>query len=122
MAKQLLFSVTPKDCKLDTFTVHGPGGGGKDTSNTGVRWTHLASGAVGEAREERSQQQNKLKAWQRMAESKQFRAWVSMQAAKIAGMPSVDEQVDKMMEPKNLKIEGRGEDGRWQTIDSQTSI
>lgn len=38
--KQLLFSVTMKDCDLQTFTVGGPGGGGKDTSSTGVRIVH----------------------------------------------------------------------------------
>ncbi len=37
MSKQLLFSVTIKDCKCDAFTVGGRGGSGKDTSNTGVR-------------------------------------------------------------------------------------
>lgn len=41
MDKQLLFSVTIKDCRVDTFTVGGNGGSGKDTSNTGVRVTHL---------------------------------------------------------------------------------
>lgn len=114
MAKQLLFSVTPQDCRLDTFTVHGPGGGGKDTSNTGVRWTHLASGASGESREERSQQGNKQRAWKRMAETKQFKAWLAVEIAKRAGQPSVDELVDRAMAPQYLKIETRGEDGRWQ--------
>lgn len=38
--KVLLFSVTIKDCDVGTFTVKGPGGGGKDTSQTGVRVTH----------------------------------------------------------------------------------
>jgi len=38
--KTLLFSVTIADCDVGTFTVKGPGGGGKDTSQTGVRVTH----------------------------------------------------------------------------------
>jgi hypothetical protein len=38
--KELLFSVTIKDCEVQTFTVKGPGGGGKDTSQTGVRVIH----------------------------------------------------------------------------------
>ncbi len=40
MEKKLLFSVTIKDCDVDTFTVSGNGGAGKDTSQTGVRVTH----------------------------------------------------------------------------------
>lgn len=114
LSKKLLFSVTPKDCKLDTFTVHGPGGGGKDTSNTGVRWTHLASGAVGEAREERSQQSNKVKAWERMARSQKFQTWAHIEASRRAGLPSIDDMVDHAMQEKFLCVEYRGEGGRWE--------
>lgn len=38
--RKLWFSITIKDCDVGTFTVKGPGGGGKDTSQTGVRVTH----------------------------------------------------------------------------------
>lgn len=38
--RTLLFSVTIADCEVGTFTVKGPGGGGKDTSRTGIRVTH----------------------------------------------------------------------------------
>lgn len=116
MTKKLLFSITTKDCKLDTFTVHGPGGGGKDTSNTGVRFTHLASGAVGEAREERSQQKNKEKAWGRMANDKRFQAWIRIEAARRSGQPSVDELVDQMMDPKHIRVEGKNEANQWQSL------
>ena len=44
--KHLLFSVTRKDLIRQTFTVGGHGGGGKDTSNSGVRLIHPLSGAV----------------------------------------------------------------------------
>lgn len=116
VAKKLLFSVTTQDCDLDTFTVGGNGGSGKDTSNTGVRWTHRASGAVGEAREERSQQKNKERAWRRMAESKKFQTWLRIEAAKRSGQPSVDEIVDAMMDPRHLRVEGRNEAGQWETL------
>lgn len=38
--KHLLFSVTLEDCEVQTFTVGGNGGSGKDTSQTGVRIIH----------------------------------------------------------------------------------
>ena len=88
-AKRLLFSVTMRDCTLQTFTVPGPGGGGKDTSRTGVRIIHDASGAVGEGSEERSQNANKKKAWDKMGNSKKFRAWADLQAAKIMGQSDI---------------------------------
>ncbi len=47
-----------------------------------------------------------------MGESKEFQLWAKMQAARMAGKPSVDELVEKAMQPENLKIEIR-KDGKW---------
>ncbi len=82
MSKTLILSLTRKDFKLDTFTVGGPGGGGKDTSNTGVRITHMASGAVGECREERRQSTNKERAFKKMAETTKFKNWLKLECSK----------------------------------------
>jgi protein subunit release factor A len=114
MKKRLLFSVTIADCKVQTFTVGGHGGAGKDTSNTGVRIIHPPSGAKGEARESRSQLDNKRTAFKRMAESPAFAAWVKLKAAQLAGEKSVDEKVEEALAAKNLKVERRGEDGKWE--------
>lgn len=110
---ELMFSVTSDDCELQTFTVSGHGGAGKDTSNTGVRFIHHPSGAVGEAREERSQLQNKRLAWRRMAQDPKFKQWARLEVAKRLGQPSVEELVDQAMEPQNITVEVRGPDGRW---------
>lgn len=67
-----ILSVTIADCDLQTFTAGGPGGQHQNRSQTGVRIIHRASGARGEARDERSQWQNKKLAWRRMFESPQF--------------------------------------------------
>jgi protein subunit release factor A len=67
---ELLFSVTKKDFDIQTFTVPGPGGGGKDTSNTGVRLIHRDSGAVGEGREHRSNSKNREAAFKKLVNSK----------------------------------------------------
>lgn len=111
--RELLFSVTLSDCKLDTFTVGGHGGSGKDTSNTGVRITHIPSGAVGEGRESRSQLQNKRAAWKRMGESRAFRAWARTRAAQLAGEKPIDEWVEEMLAPGLLRVEVKDEEGRW---------
>ena len=114
MAKELAFSVTLKDCKLDTFSAGGPGGQHQNTSNTGVRITHLASGAVGESREHRSQLQNKQAAFRRMVESGKFQAWKNK---KLWGNPlSPEEQVELDMRPENLIIMGR-ENGKAKLLD-----
>lgn len=36
-----------------------------------------------------------------------------MEAARLAGRPSVDEMVDKSLIPANLKTEVKDEKGRW---------
>lgn len=57
--KQLMFSVTLADCDMQTFRAGGKGGQNQNKRDTGVRIIHRASGARGEARDERSQLQNK---------------------------------------------------------------
>ena len=110
MSKQKIITVTRDDCEWQYFTVGGHGGSGKDTSNTGVRVKHPPSGAVGEARESRSQGQNRRAAWRRMAESAAFRAWARTLTTDIK---KVTEQVESAMDPKNLKVEVKDKDGRW---------
>lgn len=90
---------------MQTFTVSGHGGGGKDTSNTGVRITHPESGAVGEGREERSQNANKKRAFERMANSPKFKSWHRIRCAELLAGRSVDQIVNDAMRPENLKIE-----------------
>lgn len=102
--RELAFSVTRKDLKIDTFSAGGPGGQHQNTSNTAVRITHLASGAVGEARDSRSQHQNMKAALHRMASSGKFRTWVNRQ---LLGNPlPPEEQVERDMAPGNLIITG----------------
>lgn len=71
--RTLLFSVTLKDCEVQTFRSGGKGGQNQNKRDTGVRIIHRASGARGEARDERSQLQNKRLAFKRMADHPLFR-------------------------------------------------
>ena len=103
MARELLFSVTMKDLEMQTFSVGGAGGGGKDTSNSGVRLIHAASGARGECREHRSNTANKRKAFERLVASKEFKAWHKLECARRMGQrvetpEQIMERVDAMIE------------------------
>lgn len=63
--RELIVSVTAKDCKFDY--IRGSGKGGQKKNKT-VRCTHLASGASGFCEEHREQHRNKQLAfekWQR---------------------------------------------------------
>ena len=103
--KKLLFSVTIKDCDVDTFTVSGPGGSGKDTSQTGVRVTHRESGAVGRGTETRSYKQNRESAFVKMANSEVFKLWHKKEVSRRMNLneESITTDYDKTLKTYNFK-------------------
>lgn len=106
MNKELLFSVTKKDLRIDTFRSGGKGGQNQNKRDTGVRITHLESGAVGESREERSQEQNKKNAFRRMVASDNFQRWIKIKTIFTSNIRrEVDKKVDEWMQDKYLKFE-----------------
>jgi hypothetical protein len=111
MGKELAFSVTLKDCDFQTFRAGGKGGQNQNKRNTGVRIVHRPSGAVGESREERSQEQNKRNAWRRMCEHPKFKIWVNRELY-FRGDPP-EKRVERDMQSQNLKVEVRDDDGKW---------
>lgn len=115
--KKLVFSVTRDDCRFETSPAGGPGGQNQNRRQTAVRCVHVASGAVGESREHRSQWPNKQTAFRRMAETTTFKTWAKLQVAKALGKPSIDELVENAMDRSNLRIEARAENGQWERID-----
>jgi protein subunit release factor B len=77
MPKELIFSLTKKDFEVQTFHAGGPGGQNQNKRDTGVRVIHKESGAVGEARDTRSQLSNKQAALLRLTKTAKFRVWLS---------------------------------------------
>lgn len=112
--KEKLFSITIRDCEIQTFRSGGKGGQHQNKTESGVRIIHHPSGAIGESREERDQLQNKKKAFRRMAESKQFQVWARCKALSIISSgPTIDEVVDQAMLPENIKTEVQDKNGFW---------
>lgn len=111
--REKLFSVSIKDCRVDTFRSGGKGGQNQNKVESGVRVVHKPSGAVGEARDSRDQLQNKRSAFTRMASTPQFNAWVRLKAAELSTGKTLDQRVEEMLDPKLIKLEGKDEHGRW---------
>lgn len=111
--QELIFSVTIKDCMVDTFRSGGPGGQHQNKTESAVRVTHQPSGAVGESREMKSQYANKQRAFKRMAESDKFQRWARIETARRSGQPSIEQQVKSALAPNNLRLEIHDDKSRW---------
>lgn len=113
MDRKPLVSVTKDDFELQTFRAGGKGGQGQNKRSTGVRLIHHASGARGEARDERSFDQNRKNAFLRLVESPTFKNWLKIETSRALGNElEVEEYVKRAMAPKNLRTEVK-EDGKW---------
>lgn len=119
--KRLLFSVKIEDCKVYTFTVGGNGGAGKDTSNTGVRITHPPSKATAVGVTSRSQHKNKLDAFKKMRNTREFKLWHKLKVAELMSGKSIEQKVDEAMQPENLKVEVKTDNG-WTKLTCQCEV
>jgi len=113
MSKELLFSITEKDLEVQTFHAGGPGGQNQNKRETGVRVIHKESGAVGEARDSRSQAENKKQALKRLSESVKFKVWLNKILAEISTGKTIEERVEEEMNSRNIKTEVVDESGKW---------
>jgi hypothetical protein len=106
-----ILSITIHDCEVQTFRSGGKGGQNQNKRDSGVRIIHHPSGARGESREERSQLQNKKKAFLRMAESVQMKLWI----ARFLGQIDVAQIGSVNIRPEDIKIEIR-KGGKWTVV------
>jgi protein subunit release factor B len=114
--KQLIISVTKKDLEVQHFMAGGKGGQNQNKRMTGVRIIHKDSGAVAECREERSQKQNQAIALKRLSEHPKFKLWVTRVYYELMDGKTLDEKVDEELQSKNIKVEGKNEQGKWVEI------
>lgn len=95
--------MTKKDLDVQTFRSGGKGGQKQNSTDSGVRIRHRDSGAVGEARDSRSQHQNRKAAFERMVATDTFQRWVKLEAARKTG--EIDRWLKEQMKPKYIKVE-----------------
>ena len=113
--KEVLFTLSKNngDFIVQPFKGSGKGGQKRNKTMSCCRIVHPESGAVSECQEERSFEQNKQKAFIRLAEKPKFKAWYKMEYARRLGkFDGIEEKVDSLMRPENLLIE-EFIDGKW---------
>lgn len=110
-SKELLFSVTAADCEWAYTKGTGSGGQKKNKTSSAVHCSHRESGARGYSESSRSQHENKIEAFRKMAESKEMKTWLHKKTLQVSGeMRVIEAEVEKQM--ANIVVEVK-ENGIW---------
>lgn len=114
--KTLLFSLSKdqKDFIVQPFKGSSKGGQKRNKTMSACRIIHPASGAVSECQEERSFEQNKQKAFERLMDKPEFKNWFEIEKARATGMLyNVERNVEDQMHDSNIRVEVKDENGNW---------
>lgn len=111
--RELIHSVTKDDFQIEFTRGSGKGGQNRNKVETAVRMRHFESGAEAYCCDERSQLQNKKKAFERLVNSEKFKKWHRIKIAEVCGrVPTreelerqVDEEIERGIKNGTIKIE-----------------
>lgn len=107
-----IVSVTASDCEFEYYRGSGDGGQKKQKTSSACRCRHRPSGAVGQAQDHREQSRNRQLAFGRMANTKEFQAWIKLETMKRTGeIQQIEAKVEQEM--KKIKTQVRDKSGRW---------
>ena len=112
--KKKILTISKKDFTIQTFRSGGKGGQHQNKTDSGVRIIHNESKAVGECRNNKSQHVNKKEAFKRLTNNPKFKLWLNRRIYEIGDGKTIEEKVDEQMNSKNLKIEKRNDEGKWE--------
>ena len=112
MKRELLFSITKKDFKVDYFSGTGKGGQYRNKHQNCVRLHHPESGVIVTGQSYRERQANIKEAFGNLINNAKFKLWYNRKAHEILSGKRIKDTVEKMMRPENLRIEVKN-DGKW---------
>jgi protein subunit release factor B len=113
MTKELLFSITKKDFKLEWFSGTGNGGQNRNKHQNCARLHHLESGVLTTGQSQRDRPANLREAMQNLVKHPKFKVWMTMRVFELEKGKTIEQIVDEQMTENKLKIECRDEEGKW---------
>lgn len=115
--KKLLFTIDKNDFEINYFSGKGSGGQHRNKHKNCIRLKHKDSGAMSTGQSSKSRRQNLKEALHNIVENGKFKMWHSQKVREVIDGITIEEKVDEMLKPENLKIEGRDENGKWKLIE-----
>ena len=111
--RKLLFSITKKDLEISYFSGTGGGGQHRNRHMNCVRLRHRDSGVSVTGQSEKSQGKNIREALNNLVKHPKFKMWHRNKVQETIEQRTLEELVDEMMKPENLKVEIRDSGGKW---------
>ena len=112
--KRVEFRVTKKDFELSWFSGTGSGGQHRNKHMNCCRLKHKHTGIIKTGQSSKDRNVNKREALQAMINDPRFMSYCNMKLKEIETGVSIEEEVEKMMQPENIKVEIKV-DGEWRT-------
>ncbi len=111
--KELLFSITKKDFKINWFSGTGAGGQGRNKLMNSCRLTHTPSNTMATGQSNKSRVANQKEALHGVLEHPVFKMWFNQQILEHLSGETVEEKVNRTLEPAHIKVECKDNRGRW---------
>lgn len=106
MLKELLFSIKKSDFEIQPYISSGNGGQNRNKRETAIRLIHKESGIMTTCSDEREQHKNLVKAFKNLTNKPEFKKWLKWKISSLSTeYIKIEEQVDKDMDEKNIKVE-----------------
>lgn len=112
--KQLLFTLTRKDFKINYFSGTGAGGQNRNKCKKCVRIHHPPSNTMATGQDERSLKHNLRNAFIRLTNKPEFRKWLKLQAAReCVTIEEIKKLVNDAMDKKDDFLVEYLVNGKW---------
>lgn len=109
--KELMFSITKKDFKIDYFSGKGAGGQHRNKHQNCIRLTHTDSGVTCTGQSSKERSANLREAFTSLTKDQKFKLWLNRRFYEVVEGKTIDQKVEDDMKPENIKVEYY--DGGW---------